>query len=418
MSKVLIISIGSPYEPAVESILHHKAEKVYFVVFEENIDVIGKIKKALKQRDENYNFEQKIIILKEPNKLEKCFLDIKEIIAELRQNNVNPRDVFVDYTGGTKSVSSALVLVTVPEGYRFSYVASRKQDEDGRDIFGSGSEEVIETENPWYTYVYAEFAKIRLYFNQYQFSSVLEILKETKKKIKNDQKLIYCFKGLELMVEGYNEWDKFNHYKALQCLKETLEIFKTYSNISGESSINKLSAQIIKNVIFLGKIATCSSDGKFDVMEIVHDLVANAERRIREGKFDDATARLYRATELGAQIILLKKGIDTGDLNTDKLPAEIREKYEKKREEDGKIRLGLLQDFELLKDLDNPLGNKCEEVKMFLSIRNNSILAHGVIPITEKACRGFLEKVKEFYRIKEDKLPVFPSINSELFLFG
>jgi CRISPR-associated protein (TIGR02710 family) len=150
-------------------------------------------------------------------------------------------------------------------------------------------------------------------------------------------------------------------------------------------------------------------------MELVWDLIANAERRIKEGKFDDATARMYRATELGAQITLMKKGFDTGNLDTGKLPEGLRNKYEQRRGEEGKIKIGLMSDFELLKELGHPLGNKYEEIKNYLSSRNNSILAHGACPVTEKSCRNFLERIKEVYSIKDENLPEFPEIHIELF---
>lgn len=43
---------------------------------------------------------------------------------------------------------------------------------------------------------------------------------------------------------------------------------------------------------------------------MVEDLVANADRRATEGKYDDAVARLYRATEMVAQVRFRAKPLE------------------------------------------------------------------------------------------------------------
>jgi len=50
---------------------------------------------------------------------------------------------------------------------------------------------------------------------------------------------------------------------------------------------------------------------------LIADILNNARRRMKEGKYDDAMARLYRTVELIAQYRLkMKYEIDTSDVDT------------------------------------------------------------------------------------------------------
>ena len=76
------------------------------------------------------------------------------------------------------------------------------------------------------------------------------------------------------------------------------------------------------------------------------DLLNNAQRRIDEGKYDDAVARLYRANELIAQITLTKFGvIDNALLDEEKV---------------FKINVGQLNEF--LEDCDDIVKQQVDDL--------------------------------------------------------
>jgi CRISPR-associated protein (TIGR02710 family) len=139
--------------------------------------------------------------------------------------------------------------------------------------------------------------------------------------------------------------------------------------------------------------------------ELVEDLLANAERCAHRGRYDDAVARLYRATELLAQIRLRRVyDIQTGDVWLDspaiaECPAAL-ELLEKARAQavplsegsrgadtrDRQVKIGLWQAYSLLGALGDPLGEHfladSRHLKGFLEMRHRSILAHGLDPVT------------------------------------
>jgi len=147
------------------------------------------------------------------------------------------------------------------------------------------------------------------------------------------------------------------------------------------------------------------------------DLIENAKRRCEEGKFDDTVARLYRITEYIAQYKVdereLYKRNNKGvpqhdDLDIEKLPLDLKPKYEQYQDKkDKKIKLSLHQLYELLKDLKEKVGEifikeedkKDSELKKLLGMRNNSILAHGFNPVGEfefDKMLGIIQKLAKF----------------------
>ena len=144
------------------------------------------------------------------------------------------------------------------------------------------------------------------------------------------------------------------------------------------------------------------------------DLLNNAQRRIDEGKYDDAVARLYRCIELVAQLSLHKYGcIDKHNLRVNKSflinktslltkinPHQITliDEWNSKLLKTGRNRrktfdLDSSKSYKLLNILtqgdEHKFNKKAtkiyknykDEVKGEIKVRNSSILAHGLNPI-------------------------------------
>jgi CRISPR-associated protein (TIGR02710 family) len=152
---------------------------------------------------------------------------------------------------------------------------------------------------------------------------------------------------------------------------------------------------------------------------IIADLLNNAMRRIEEGKYDDAVARLYRAIEFTAQIRLKELGLidekrlkDNGVFAilmiklAERLDQETIEKYKRDQKakdlENGVIKIGLAKDYDLLYDLGDNLGKKFvgdeNGLQKLLKSRNNSILAHSLKPVEKETAEELFEKVKGYTR--------------------
>jgi hypothetical protein len=198
------------------------------------------------------------------------------------------------------------------------------------------------------------------YYYAFVARSISEMLLQPLDKSLQD-KLI----ELRTICEAFDRWDTFQHQKALELLEPHGSRFASY-------------------LINVRKILGQARDTGY---ERVSDLLNNAERRAAQECYDDAIARLYRATELFAQVRLEKEyGYDSSDLKLEQLPADLQGMY-KGRVRDNKLILGLREDYELLLKLGDPVGRKYEERKgrMIDAIkrRNYSISAHGLTPLVE-----------------------------------
>jgi hypothetical protein len=140
-------------------------------------------------------------------------------------------------------------------------------------------------------------------------------------------------------------------------------------------------------------------------------------RRIAKGLFDDAVARLYRAVEALAQAQLSSHDFfNTAAVSFEKLPDTLKREWrDRPKDKDGCLKLALQDDYKLLSALGDKLGKKFTEQKLDtpkspLSLRNQSILAHGYQPISQKAAEGLLTATLELAGCKVENLLTFPEI--------
>jgi CRISPR-associated protein (TIGR02710 family) len=148
------------------------------------------------------------------------------------------------------------------------------------------------------------------------------------------------------------------------------------------------------------------------------DLLANARRRQAEARYDDAVARLYRATEVIAQARLreaLNIG-ETGAVPLDRLPESLRAEFASRRRDDGTVFLGLQDDYRVLQALGAPLGQRFYDLGLAdrqrspLTARNQSILAHGFEAASERTFAVLWEACAALVELDEKELPVFPRL--------
>ncbi len=123
---------------------------------------------------------------------------------------------------------------------------------------------------------------------------------------------------------------------------------------------------------------------------LVVDLLANAERRVAEGQFEDAYVRFYRILELVGQARLFDHLRDSSKLDPEDeavklLQARIRKKKQRPLERRGAhVCVGRFNASRLLKKLDDPLAKHLlryektpAETALDPRLRNDSLLIHG-----------------------------------------
>jgi CRISPR-associated protein (TIGR02710 family) len=387
INRILLLSVGGSADPIVNAIKEHNPDFIYFFCSsgpkgsEKTIDSPGDPcgdKRRTKCPECGYIYhpgdpkgraivfqaglakeQYEIVTVDNPDDLNACYQKLLELAGRIKEGHGDCQ-IIANYTGGTKTMSAAMALVGVmTEQWDLSLNIGPR-----RDLVRVRSGDVPVVIDKWSIFYQNRLESFRepLENHYYAFvaSSISEMLGRPMEGSLRD-KLI----EIRVVCEAFDLWDRFHHQKALDLLEPYGRRFSPY---------------IINAKKILGKTRATG-------YELVSDLLRNAERRAVQKHYDDAIARLYRATELFAQIRLEKEyGYRTGDLGLNQLPEDLREEYTGHTRAD-KLILGLRDDYNLLSKLGDPIGSvfKVREARIIdaLTRRNSSIGAHGLIPMTE-----------------------------------
>ena len=278
----------------------------------------------------------------DPDDLGAVYRAARGAIAEVLGSDVRAR-IAVDYTGGTKTMSSGLAMAGLDAGVELFVTSGVRRD---ATFVESGEATVL---------VHAEDVSGRRQLE----SSVVPLVDagayggaaHLVRQIARDQPTAHRGWWLDLLalLEALDHWDRFDHAAALDRWPASA---KAWAHRSGLLvTLERL-------------VAHAAGAPRRDLVgdEPVTDLVLNAERRAAERRYDDAVGRLYRATEMVAQLRLLRVHAVAPD-QVD----------------------GLTGAYEALVERRDPAGELWErdrsKVLDVLATRNSSLLAHGTTPV-------------------------------------
>lgn len=276
--------------------------------------------------------------------------------------------IVADYTGGTKSMSAALVLAAIDaEGVALQLVTGNRVDlvrvRDGAENAAPANIEAIRLErrmqpylNAWERHAYAE-AEAGLRGLPTPGNAAL------RGQLNRARDLSAAFAA----------WDAFDHATARDRLQgyaarlpeDWKPLLGALRALADADPVKRQAAQLF-------------------------DLYRNAERRFAQGRHDDGVARLYRLLEWTAQWLLEKRcQVKTGDLPADWAPHIAPNR-------NGQRQAGLFEAWRLVAErTPGPLAawhkEHRETMLDHLNARNASILAHGFAPVTAATGQQFLD---------------------------
>lgn len=373
MGKVLVVTVGTGpgvEEAIVFSIRETNPELVAFLVSDQSGATLERVAALLGQAMPSHE----LFSVSAPGDVEACYRASAEAVRTLRKRGKSPAEITCDFTSGTKAMSAGLAVAAQAEGCTvLSYVDGRRGP-DGRVISGTERLMRLRPVEIWLDVYRRQLADL---FNRYQFVACLEVL-DAMSSLTGDPEATREIQQLRLVVEGYDAWDKFNHVAASGRFKDVRL-----------DQLRRWGLDWQANRGFLARAAR--GEAAFSA-EILCDLFLNAGRRREEGKYDDAVGRLYRLIEMIAQGSLMERGVDTANVDPARLPEAVRAAYEARRSPDsGKIILGLQEDYRILKEFGDPLGEAFignVRLRDLLTARNLSILAHGRAPVGREGCEA------------------------------
>jgi CRISPR-associated protein (TIGR02710 family) len=416
----LIATVGGAPQPIVASLIRWKPTHVVFIVSNDSRDSVTKDKEVngksfpciLNSLKTNgvFDFDGRwsLFEISDPQDYTTLLRELRALDSKVNEwrasySDQNP-NIVVDFTGGTKAMSTAMALVASRwENFLISYVGGTEREKGGLGIVVDGKEKISYAKNPWETLGYQSEEQARILFNNGYFASAKRLLEPARNNAPSPRK-----EELNTLIElnqFFDLWDKFQHKDAKT--KFTV-IEKNWNNLPLN---NEIKLWLSKNKPVLEKL--CGDDSEENRRARAIDLVANASRRMKQSAFDDAVARLYRAGEALAQARLFRYGFtDTAAISFEKLPDALKQEWTNRQKDDaGCLKLALQDDYKLLSTLDDELGKKFDDPKKsLLSLRNQSILAHGYQPIDETAANKLFSATLELAECEKKDLLTFPKI--------
>ncbi len=407
----MVLSVGGSPEPIKAALTEGKPDCVLFVVSEgSNSQVEDRILPAFRPNP----FQWESLLLSDHEDMGSTYQEIRQGVADwLERRGIGDKEVAVDITGGTKPMAAALVLAAVERFSHFRYVGGTERDADNLGAVLTGSERVRGYRNPWNKYAVREMERAKELLDEYYADAAAKILEQAANRC--DHSVRARIAALSSLVGAFAAADRFDFEKARNlygrhrrdlehvlkwpCLQVTKKLFKHWCTVREQTKNQQLTPS----------------------RETILELIANADRRAAQSRFDDAVGRLYRAVELHAQGLVKERfGAELGKLPLQSIPSDRQVAFQREygESEDEIYSLGVMQLFNSLKYADDETPNAHMEVydrlSTHLSIRNSSLFAHGSVPVTERMFTGFREAVLRDLPMQDSEIPRWPDITDAL----
>ncbi len=290
--------------------------------------------------------------------------------------------LIANYTGGTKSMSGALLMAAFHRRLEVQITTGARTDLT-KVVSGTESARRLDTRLMG---VEADLATALTLAEGGDYAGAAYLLEKLQAEV--NRRGLRPSKDLRRRLEiGVKwsrclaAWDVFNHREAHRLLQSGWE--------AGEAWVEPLDASGHR-----GRLNDIVASGKTPSLALCEDLLANARRRRDQQRHDDALARLYRFTEACAQTQLFRRwGVTSGELNASDLPDDIKGRSTLRYDPRLKRtvhQIALHQTMQLLihRDALDTVARAYFDVgdhgPAWLGARNKSILAHGYQVIDRK----------------------------------
>jgi len=414
-TRLLIVTVGGAPEPIVASLLHWRPVRTVFVVTRQTRDsVAGDILPKV-QESGWQDFDEGRYDLHEITDHQ----DYSGAVNELRSLDSRVEswvrdhpssEIIADFTGGTKAMSAALALIAGRWPCHISYVGGTERTKHGVGVVVSGREQILHAQNPADALglVVLDIALALLRNHAYAAAHTtlqgsLQRISEPTRKAELGAVTIYA--------GALVDWDRFQHKDALNKLRD---LPKHHHNL--EAAVGPIRAREILGTakrLQAHLEAVVEAGAGRPSRALILDLLANARRRLDEQRWDDATARLYRAIEATAQFHLANNGIPhTSKVPLESIPEPLRSKVASTAT-NGLVKLGL-QDAWLLLQLLEPAKAQpfftagLDKPESRLNTRNQSILAHGFVSVSESVPSQLFAAALNLLPATETELLIIP----------
>jgi len=428
MTHILVLTAGKSPEPLINCINNVNPDRVVFICSEGSVDSVDKVVNNISLAD--FERERDVVTLQQRlklnngievynslDRLDHAYHQTQELLKRLQDENPGSH-ISADFTGGTKTMAAGLAMAAIDNGNIELLITTTEQRNTAESVIIGHSIPVPIAQGSIHTQRLLS-AELPLLLKRFDYAAARGAVSRVRLLKSQTDITASQLRNLDSIIDGFDAWDRFDHVKALFILetKASDPILNPYvfnlKRIIGSRKLLDQNEQI-----------QVAKSIKGHGLEIIEDLLLNSERRAEQKRYDDAVGRLYRAIELTAQLQLIcDHGLHTANIEIAKLPLHIQSSYaeiHQRQGGDGSLKLGLVASYDLLLNLENPLGlhwkRERNSIICQLQHRNNSLFAHGFQPIQVRSWNeikftigGFLNTViSEKSSAQQDRQLQFP----------
>lgn len=429
----LIMSVGTSYEPLVLDIRLLQPGRVLFLYTEKTECILDKVVKHCGLDVMRYSKHE----VNETDPLD-IYREIKA--AYLKWNR--PEKMYIDFTGGTKSMSAAAAMAGAVINVQLVYIGSTQYLTDFRKP-EPGSETLYFISNPMEVFGDLEIEKAFALFDKYNYAGARKKLEELKESVPTPdirQQLSFVYK----LALAYEHWDALEFPGAYEAMRSLTHELERDSRLNRDFlmmdflPILKKQEAILKQLDELSGILKKKRNlevlkEKNYIVPLMFTMYVNAEIRRKQEKYDMATLLLYRLLEMIEQRRLGMYNLYVSQMNyteitynTERQPqfkgVSRDERFRLLKETVTAIRrelfpgrkvssylpeqISLLDGFILLLALNDQITevrsgrpiDKLKRIRSMVFLRNNSIFAHGLGPVSETDFMKFRSFVLDIFK--------------------
>ena len=288
----LLQTVGGTAEPLLHTIPRISPEVVVFVCSEQTLATVVEVKRRIQAESAGDAVPQfKTVLTADPADLVACHCAAVEGLHWLRgQGGLSRDEIRIDFTGGTKAMSAAVVLAAAPEGYRFCYVSGDERDKQGVGAVVTGTERLRLPENPWTILEEPDLRQLAVLASFGQWAAAADCA--ARLLLRSDEQTGPVFKALTKVLDGLRLWDHFEHEPAWRAwgkgaaVPQLVELAKV-----GNRPLVQQFAEKCQPLV--GQLATVTNPARVEKSPptpdaMVLDMLGNSGRQAGRGNYDEA----------------------------------------------------------------------------------------------------------------------------------
>lgn len=337
-----------------------------------------------------------------------CFVHFDSLIRRLLEEGCPPEAITADITRGTKPMSAGLMMAAAAHGVgRIRYITASRRDQRGMAVPGTETPKDIEIEKVFRR----RNVSLALELLRHGDFAAIQRLFPGAPKLRRPGYLEQEISWLAWAAAFWGAWDRFDYQEAARlarCEGMPTEV----PSLVGEWLPSGEQKELLNELA--GPAPPRSHDNAGYCRALAADLIANAHRRLHEGRHEEVLVRLYRILELLGQLRLFTHGLDTNAVNPDDpRVAAWFATYRHLGRSGGTVQLGRQDAAQLLEWLEKQRGDQAglefaQKLRNFDKsgelrpwMRNRSVLIHGFLAGTrgkqQQELSRLLDKVTDLY---------------------